>query len=143
METPMTTASKTGLPSESKPQNFDQSSKSGHAIRDAATALGQGAEDLASSITSKADDVAAATGRKIESVADQIRSHTPDSGILGTASNKLADSLEYGGMYLKDQGVSGMTADVTKLIRSNPITSLIVGVGVGILLARATTCRNS
>ena len=142
METNTTTAPRTGRPYESKPQGSDQSNKSGHAIRDAATALGQGAEDMACNLTNKADEAAAAAGRKIESVAEQIRSHTPDSGMVGTAGNKLADSLEYGGMYLKDEGLSGMTEDVTKLVRSNPITSLMVGVGVGFLLARVT-CRNS
>lgn len=142
METTATTAPKTGRPSESKPQSLDQSNKSGHAIRDAATALGQGAEDMASTFVNKADEAAATTGRKIESVADQIRSHTPESGLVGAASSKIADSLEYSGMYLKDQGLSGMTEDVTKLVRSNPITSLLLGVGVGFLLARVTT-RNS
>ena len=142
MET-ITTAPKTERPFEPKPQSFDPSSKSGHAIRDAATTLGQGAEDMASTLSNKADEAAAAAGRKIESVADQIRSHTPDGGMVGAASNKLADSLDYSGMYLKDQGLSGMTDDIAKLIRSNPITSLMVGVGVGFFLARATACRNS
>lgn len=141
MET-TTTAPKTGRPFEPKPQGFDQSSKSGNAIRDAATALGHGAEDMACNLTNKADEAAAAAGRKIESVAEQLRSHAPEKGIVGTASHKLADSLEYSGMYLKDEGLSGMTEDVTKLVRSNPITSLMVGVGLGFLLARST-CRNS
>src|SRR6185436_5802641 len=78
--------------------------ESGHAIRDAATAFGQRAEDACSTLANKADEAAAATGRGIESVADQIRSRTPDKGIVGTASNKFADSLEYGGKYLEKQG---------------------------------------
>ena len=117
--------------------------ESGHAIRDAATAFGQRAEDACSTLANKADEAAAATGRGIESVADQIRSRTPDKGIVGTASNKFADSLEYGGKYLEKQGVTGMTDDVTMLIRNNPITALLTAVGVGYLIARATTCRNS
>lgn len=143
MET-MTTP-KTARPTESKSQKFGQSqSGSGeHLIRDAATALGEKAENVASTLTDKADEAAAATGRGIESVANQIRSYTSDSGMVGAATNKIADGLESGGMYLKEQGVSGLTGDVTKLVRSNPITSLLVGVGVGFLLARATNCRNS
>ena len=94
-------------------------------------------------MANKADDAAAATGQKIESVAEQIRSHTPDKGVVGAASNKFADSLEYGGKYLKEEGVTGMASDITAIVRNNPVTSLLVGVGVGFLLARATTCRNS
>lgn len=134
---------KTGRPPEPKSRSFDQSNPSGHALRDAATALGQEAEDVCATIANKADEAAAATGRKIESVADTIRSHTPDNSFVGAASNRVADSLEYGGKYLKEQGVSGMTDDVAVLVKNNPITSLLVGVGVGFLLARATTGRDS
>lgn len=137
------TAPKAGRTSDSKSHGIDKSDKTGHAIRDAATAMGQGVEEVCSSLGNKADEAAAATGRRIESVADQIRSHTPDNGVLGAASNKLADSLDYGGKYLEEQGVTGMAGDVTALIRNNPMTSLLVGVGVGFLLARATTFRNS
>ena len=117
--------------------------ESGHAIRDAATACGQMAEDACSTLANKADEAAGATGRGIESVADQIRSRTPDKGMVGAASNRLANSLEYGGKYLEKQGVTGMADDVTMLIRNNPITALLTAVGVGFLIARLTTCRNS
>lgn len=136
------TTQRSGRASESKSRSFGSSDKSGHAIRNAATALGEGAEHMASAIANKADEAAAATGRGIESVADQIRSHTPDKGLVGTASNTLADSLEHGGKYLEKKGVTGMTDDVTMLVRSYPITSLLTAVGVGFLVARATACRN-
>ncbi len=142
MET-TTTASKTGRPYESQSQSFDQGHQSGHAIRDAATEMGQRVEDVASSLLNKANQAAATTGRKIESVADQVRSHMPESGVVGAASSKLADSLDYSGMYLEDQGLSGMIGDIAKLIRRNPITSLMAGMGMGYLFARATTCRSS
>ncbi|MBC7817065.1 MAG: hypothetical protein IAG10_09285 [Planctomycetaceae bacterium] len=150
------TTPKTGRPTDSKSQNFGQNqgnkdvgqgqsvtAKAEHLIRDAATVLSEKAENVACTFSDKADEAVAATGRGIESVAGQIRSYSSDSGMVGNATNKIADSLEYGGMYLREQGASGLTTDVTKLVRSNPITSLMVGVGVGFLLARATTCRNS
>lgn len=141
------TTPKTGRPTASKPQNFGQNPSQGagakaeHLIRDAATSLGEKAENVACTLTDKADEAVAATGRGIESVAGQIRSYTSDTGMVGAATNKIADTLESGGMYLKEQGVSGLTTDVTKLVRRNPITSLMVGVGVGFLIARAG--RNS
>lgn len=131
------TAPKTGRSSESQSRGFES-----HVIRDTATVLGQKVEDAACAVTCKADEAAAAAARGIESVAGQIRSHMPEGGMMGAASTKLAESLEYGGRYLKEQGVTGMTDDVTTLIRRNPITALCVGVGFGFLLARATTCRN-
>lgn len=133
------TAPRTGRTSESRSHSFEP----GHALRDAATALGQEADEVCSTLVNKADEAAAATGRGIESVAGQIRSHTPDKGVVGMASNKLADSIESGGKYLENEGVTGLVDDVTSLIRNNPITALCVGVGMGFLLARTLTSRHS
>lgn len=135
----MTAPKITGRTPESRSQNFDPNDESGHILRNAATALGQGAEDACSTFANKADEAAAAAGRRIESVADQVRSRTSNEGVVGMASEKLATSLESGGKYLEAQGVTGMVDDITALVRNNPITSLLVGVGLGFMLARASS----
>ena len=48
----------------------------------------------------------------------------------------IADKLEGGGRYLETQGLKGIGEDVTDLIRQNPIPALLIGVGVGVLIAQ-------
>jgi hypothetical protein len=56
---------------------------------------------------------------------------------MGTAASKVADTLERGGRYLQEEGLSGIAGDVTDLIKRNPIPALLVGIGIGFLLAQA------
>lgn len=107
--------------------------------KDAASAVVDGASSLAGSAVKGIDSAAQAVGSGTKSVADTVRRNTPDEGILGAASNKLADGLEAGGKYLEEQGVSGLVGDVSEIIKRNPIGALLVGVGIGYLLARATS----
>jgi ElaB/YqjD/DUF883 family membrane-anchored ribosome-binding protein len=100
-------------------------------------------KEASSAVADKAHQAAAATGRGFEYMAEGIRDHTPDSGILGTASNKLADSLECSGKYLEEHGMSAMCQDLTGVIRANPITSLAVAAGIGFLVARAAVGRSA
>lgn len=110
--------------------------------RSAASSVTEGASNLASTAANKADDAAAATGSSLQSLAGTIRSNTPDDGVLGSASNKVAETLESGGKYLQEQGLSGMADDVAALVKRNPIGALLVGVGIGYILARATSSRS-
>ncbi len=73
----------------------------------------------------------------MKSVAETIRERGPHSGFLHSASESIADTLESGGEYLQEKGISGMAGDVTDLIRRNPIPSLLVAVGIGFLIARS------
>jgi hypothetical protein len=49
--------------------------------------------------------------------------------------------LETGGQYLEQEGLKGIAEDVTNVIRRNPLATLLIGVGLGFILARATTRR--
>jgi hypothetical protein len=74
----------------------------------------------------------------MQSFADTVRQHGPSSGMLGSATSAVADTLENTGEYLESHGLSGMAGDLTDMIRRNPIPALLIGIGVGFLLARAT-----
>jgi hypothetical protein len=65
-----------------------------------------------------------------------IKEHTPQSGMLGSASQAVASGLEKGGRYLEKEGLSGMMDDVTDLIRRNPVPALLIGMGIGFLIGR-------
>jgi hypothetical protein len=110
----------------------------GAKARDAATAVSGKASEMASSVGQSAESATSSVGSGMQSLASSIRQHSPDSGMLKSAAGSVADSLESGGRYLQEQGLSGMGDDLTNLIRRNPLPALLAGVAVGFLLARAT-----
>ena len=54
----------------------------------------------------------------------------------------IAGRLERGGQYLQQEGLSGMADDLTSMIKRNPIPALLMGVGIGFILARLTSTRS-
>jgi hypothetical protein len=97
------------------------------------------AENTEPTIEAKMHEATDAIGCSMKSLADAIRDHTPGEGVLHTASSMLAGSLEKGGRYVQEEGLSGMAKDITNLVRHNPIPALLVGVGIGLVLAKVTT----
>jgi len=106
--------------------------------RETAHNVADRAKDLTATAGRKADDVAGKVGSGLESAAESIREHTPHTGMLGTAASKVADAVETSGHYLKEEGLSGMAHDITEMVKRNPIPALLLAVGVGVLIARAT-----
>jgi len=104
---------------------------SGEAVRagqHAAQAVGGAAENATSRV-----------GEGMQNLAQTVRQRVPDSGVLGSAADTVANTLEQGGRYIQSEGLSGMADDLTNLIKRNPIPSLLVGIGFGFLLARLTS----
>jgi len=93
--------------------------------------------EVASTMTKKADQFAATAGSNIKNVADTIRAQGPQDGMLGDATKSVAGTIEAGGRYLEEQGVSGLVEDMAGVIKRNPVPAILVGVGLGILIARA------
>jgi len=96
------------------------------------------AKEAASLIGAKAEAATEAVGAGMESLGHSIRDHTPKNGVMGHAGQVVADKLESGGRYLEDHGLQHIGADVTNAIRRNPIPALLIGVGLGLILARMT-----
>jgi len=107
----------------------------GKEVANAAYETGQAAVSAAGHAV---DSATQSAGRGVKSAADSVRNMGPQSGMLGSATEGVAGALESTGDYLADKGVSGMAGDMTDLIRKNPVTAVLIGVGVGFLLARAT-----
>ena len=102
----------------------------GEAISSAASSVGQKAGEVASSVTSS-------VGSGMQSLGETVREKGPESGMLGKATEAVAGGLEGAGEYLQDKSFSDMAEDITNLIRRNPLPALLVGVGIGFLLAKA------
>jgi hypothetical protein len=111
--------------------------------RDVASTVGHKASDVASTLGHKADDAASTVGHRMESFAGTLREKLPHEGMMGSASGAVADTIERGGRYLQEEGLSGMAHDLTDLVRRHPIPALLIALGVGFAIARATTTRSS
>jgi hypothetical protein len=106
--------------------------------RQAASSVAHTASDVAANVGHKAEQATAKVGDSMKSLAGTIRENAPHSGMMGSASSTVADTLESGGRYLQEHGLSGIGEDLTNLVRRNPIPALFVGIGIGYLIARAT-----
>ena len=105
---------------------------------DAAGKAKEAARSAGEALTSAADAGASAVGGGMKSLADTVRHNAPSEGMIGTAASTVAKALEQGGRYLQKEGVTGMAEDFTDLIRRNPIPAVLVGIGIGFLLAQLT-----
>jgi ElaB/YqjD/DUF883 family membrane-anchored ribosome-binding protein len=112
-------------------------------VGDRAKSMASEAADKAKSaagyVQEKADEGVAYTGQGVESLGHTVRERGPQSGMLGKANAAVASTLEQTGEYLHEKGVSGMAGDLTNMIKKHPIPSILIGVGVGFLLARLTS----
>jgi len=114
----------------------------GDRAKDMAAAMSHQAEGAANFIGQKADSTTAAVGEGLRSMGNTLREKTPKSGMLGDASAAVADTLESSGRYIQEEGFKGMTGDLTNMIRKNPLPAVLLGVGIGFLLARVTSTRS-
>lgn len=110
--------------------------------KDTAGNLVDKAKDTASTLGKKAEDATHAVGSGLQSLAGTVRGNLPKEGVIGAASSSVAQGLETSGRYLEHEGLQGIAADMTNLVRRNPIPALLLGIGLGFILARATTSRS-
>jgi hypothetical protein len=91
---------------------------------------------LGTFMEAKAEQATQAVGAGMESLGAAIHAHEPKEGVLHNAGEAVAAKLEGGGQYLESHGLKGVGEDLTNLIRKNPVPALLVGAGVGFLVAR-------
>ncbi len=106
-------------------------------VTDLADTASTKASELATTASEKADDAMTATGTQMKSLAETVRQNAPE-GTVGDYAYQAADALDRGGRYLEQADVQTVRSDLETIIRQHPIESLLVGLGVGFLLARAT-----
>jgi hypothetical protein len=108
-------------------------------VKETAADVFDKAKGAASQLGHKAEDATHAVGDGMQSLAGTMRDRLPQSGPIGAATGTLESGLESAGKYLQQEGLQGMADDVTKLIRSHPLPAMLLGVGLGFILARITT----
>jgi len=109
--------------------------------RDMASSAAKGASDVGSYLDSKAGDATSALGGGLRAAGDAIRQNAPHDGRLGQASEAVARTLSDTGDYLEREGLQGIGKDLTSLIQRNPVPALLLGIGLGFLIARASSTR--
>ena len=105
--------------------------------KDAAASVGEMASQAACAVGKKADEYASTAGTDIKKFGDTLREKGPHDGMLGHASQAVADTIQGGGRYLEEAKLSGMADDVTKLIKQHPVPAVLICLGVGFVLGRA------
>lgn len=123
-------------PNEIRSNVESAASQASERVQQATSAAMSKAQELAGSASRRVDDATAALGERVRSAGGSLREHGPREGMLGSATGRVAESLESTGRYIQEEGIVGMAEDVTELIRRNPIPAMLVGVGIGFLLAK-------
>jgi gas vesicle protein len=95
------------------------------------------AQELGSQAADRADAATTVVGEKMSDAAFALRQNAPASGPLAGAADTAADTLQRAGSYLQEQDLSDMRTDLENLIRRHPVESLLVGFGLGYLIARS------
>ena len=93
------------------------------------------AKESASEAALKAREITSKVGHKVKDLAEKVREKSPHETVRDT-TYKVADTLESAGSYLEEKDFKSMISDVGSLIQRYPWKSLLIGVGVGFLLAR-------
>ena len=101
-----------------------------------ACAVGSMASHAACDVGKKADDLTASAGIGIQELGDRLSKNTPQTGVLGSASQAVARSVKDSGEYLEGAKLSGMTEDFAQLIRKNPLPAVFIALGLGWFVAR-------
>ena len=123
-------------------QTADRAQSTAENLRDKAEDVADDVRDKAqqvgSQVADKADAATTTVGDKMTDVAQTIRQKAPVSGPIADAADTAADTLQRAGTYLQQQDLNDMRSDLEGIIRRHPIESLLIGLGIGYLLARST-----
>src|SRR6266404_7615931 len=93
------------------------------------------ARELGATAARKANEAAPVIGEKMKSLANVIREKAPREGKIGTTATKVAGGLESASYYLQEKKFDHLREDLRGLVRRYPLQALLVGLGLGFLLA--------
>jgi uncharacterized protein YjbJ (UPF0337 family) len=94
------------------------------------------ARELGAAAANKANQAAPVIGEKVKSLASAIREKAPREGKMGTTATKVAGGLESASNYLQEKKFDHLGEDFRGLVRRYPLQSLLIGLGLGFLLAK-------
>ena len=108
----------------------------------AVAAAGEKVQGATSYLGEQAETATDALSGGLKSAARTIRANAPQDGPIGQAAGNFAQSFSNTAGYLDREGLAGISKDLTSLIQNNPIPALVIGFGLGFLIARGTDSRS-
>lgn len=120
----------------------DAASRVAERTREVASNVRSRASEIGSRVAERTDAVMSAAGERIESFGHTLRERASDEGRVGRVLGRTAQALEHGGQYLQESTPNDMRMDLEDTMRRRPITTLLVGAGIGFLIARALRRRD-
>jgi hypothetical protein len=111
-------------------------SSAGEAAMCASEVASHAAAAVGATISQKADDLVAQAGVGVHALGDRIAQQLPQDGMLGNASQAVVNKVRQGGDYLQEQGLSGLSDDLSAAIRSNPLPAVLIAMGIGWYIGR-------
>jgi uncharacterized protein YjbJ (UPF0337 family) len=93
------------------------------------------AREFGATAAKRANQAAPVIGEKMKSLANVIRGKAPREGKIGTTATKVAGGLESASNYLQEKKFDHLGEDFRGLVRRYPMRSLLIGLGLGFLLA--------
>jgi len=106
-------------------------------VQDVAGDVKDRAQQVSSQVADRADAATTNVGERMSDMAQTIRDKAPTSGPVADAADTAAHTLERAGSYLQQQDLGDIRADLEGIIRRHPMESLLIGLGIGYLLARS------
>lgn len=119
-------------------QFVERAKEMGGQFVEKASGVVQGARKATENLGERAGDALHAVAGSMKSAGESIREALPQSGMLGAASSRIADSLDSTSRYFEQHNFANIGEDLTGMVRRNPIPALLCAAAVGFLLARAS-----
>lgn len=110
--------------------------------REVASNVRSRASEIGSRVAERTDAVMSAAGERIENLGHTLRDRADGEGRVGKVLGRTAQVLEHGGQYLQESTPNDMRVDLEDTMRRRPIATLLVGAGIGFLIARALRRRD-
>lgn len=110
--------------------------------REVASNVKTRASEIGSRVVERTDAVMSAAGERIENLGHTLRDRASEEGRVGKVLSRTAQALEHGGQYLQESTPTDVRMDLEDVMRRRPITTLLVGAGIGFLIARALRRRD-
>jgi len=63
--------------------------------------------------------------------------------MAGSAATVVTDTAAGVGTYVQEKGLQGLSDELTQLIRRYPVPALLVGLGIGFVIARTIGTRQT
>jgi hypothetical protein len=105
--------------------------------RDAARNVTENVRDTATGVMDRAREVAGNVADTARDWASGAVNAVTGSDAVHKAEDYVSDAWESGSRYLQEHSFKDMAEDVAGVIRRNPIPALLVGIGLGFILARS------